>query len=768
MSSASVNADAEVVPRTRPPALHLIGVFALICAVYICLGPLARQTVFPEAGVSLVWLPSAFGAAMIARARSDFLVAVIPAVVAGEFLADIFLFSFSLNATLVFVVANIIEQMLVGFSLRRLGLNNLRRSQDVVLLVIVAVVVELVGASIGAFAGVINFGAEYWDAWRAWYLGSTTALVLVAPFFLTIHIPRKVRWQQAIEFAAIAAATIAISLGVFLTTSPNGGFTPFVALLAPMLGWLGIRFGIAAIAAVAPFVVYIAAVAAAHSLGPFEGTTPDINLLLTTQAFLVLVCLTMYAAAVIEGARRKASAAERDAIEALERQATHDSLTDLPNRYALTDRLNEALSDPLRPRRIAVLYGDLDGFKLLNDAAGHTVGDEVLKGVAQRMLSVISTEDMLARVGGDEFVLVCTDATTDDEIQQLTHSLRAAVCAPFVIGGQEYVVGISFGVAVTTPHDEFARTITGDELVRRADLALSEAKRVGENRTELYRNAMAERVQERISRLSELRSALADDRIEAWFEVIVDPRSGLADAASATPWVRHSDGSVLPPADFQALAETSGLSVEIGRRVRELAFRWLVDRNSGSSYLRVAVGISARELVEPDFADSVRSTIAASGIRPGDVILEVPEPAITGASPEALAQLRQLREEGMHIAIDDFGTGLSSLSTLRTLPADIVKIDQGAIRDILSQPDERAIVASLITFGHELGKHVVATGVENLEQASTLTALGCDLLQGTYYRGAVPASEFRAPQFPPTQVENPIRAFDPEERGKTS
>lgn len=428
--------------------------------------------------------------------------------------------------------------------------------------------------------------------------------------------------------------------------------------------------------------------------------------------------------------------ARRMAEQTLTHQALHDALTGVLNRYALLDRLQAALNRLWRDSSyVAVLFADLDGFKHLNDTLGHRAGDQVLVSVSERLRAVMRPHDTVARLGGDEFVLVCQDLRSPGQASVIGERIRSALRAPFVLDGREYGLTVSIGITTTT--DPEARA---EDLLRRADLAMYRAKDAGRNRVEYYVDELETRAVAHVESTEALRRAIAEDRICVHYQPIVDLATRKTIGVEALVRLIAEDGSLVRPAEFIDVAETSGLVVPLGERVLDFALDQLAKWRDAGSAMTMSINVSPRQLAAAGFAPAVFERLLALGLPPDCLTLEVTEAAVVDATGPTLLTLRRLRSYGVHVGIDDFGTGYSSLTTLKYLPADMLKIDRSFVDGLGSDPQDSAIVAAVIKVAHDLSHVVIAEGVEDAAQESALAAMGCDMVQGFRYGKPVAAA----------------------------
>lgn len=429
--------------------------------------------------------------------------------------------------------------------------------------------------------------------------------------------------------------------------------------------------------------------------------------------------------------------ARRFAEETLTHQALHDALTGVLNRYALIDRLDSALNRLWRePSYVAVLFCDLDGFKNLNDTLGHRAGDEMLIQVSQRLRHVMRPQDTVARLGGDEFVMICEDLANPGQAREIGERIREAMRRSFRIDERDYGVTVSVGITTTTDAQSRA-----EDLLRRADLAMYRAKDNGRNRVEYYAEELEVRAVAHVEATETLRRALADDQILVHYQPIVDCADGRIVGVEALARIRALDGSLVHPATFIGVAETSGLVTPMGARVLELSLSQLQTWFAAGIDVQLNVNVSPRQLARASFAPEVFEQLMKRGLPPRSLCLEITESAIVDATGPTLITLRRLRGYGVHVGIDDFGTGYSSLTTLKHVPANVLKVDRSFVDGLGSDPNDAAIVGAVIQVAHDLGCIVVGEGVESALQAEALKEMGCDQMQGYRYGRPVDADQ---------------------------
>jgi diguanylate cyclase (GGDEF)-like protein/PAS domain S-box-containing protein len=431
----------------------------------------------------------------------------------------------------------------------------------------------------------------------------------------------------------------------------------------------------------------------------------------------------------------------RSAESKVRHQALHDPLTGLPNRSLLIDRLNHWAARAERDRSsAAVLFVDLDNFKVINDALGHDQGDRLLRSVADRLRLELRPSDTIARVGGDEFVVFCEDVPSEHEALAMVDRLVRALDDPFDLNGQTQHATASVGIAIGDANTE------PEVLIRNADAAMYRAKERGRARFELFDDEMRQRSISWLETESELRRALDNGELHNLYQPIVSPRTAEIVGFEALVRWQHPDRGVVSPVDFIPVAEQSGLIVPLGNGVLERAcaeaVRWNADRG-GRDPLRVAVNFSPRQLSHPSAVETVVETLEQAGLAPDLLCVEITESALVEDAAATLATLNQLKEIGVRLALDDFGTGYSSLTYVRRFPIDTLKIDRSFIDGIVGSNEDEAIVTAVLSMGRALGVHVVAEGVETEEQAARLRTLGCKLAQGYLFSRPISADAAR-------------------------
>jgi diguanylate cyclase (GGDEF)-like protein len=438
-----------------------------------------------------------------------------------------------------------------------------------------------------------------------------------------------------------------------------------------------------------------------------------------------------------ENLRRANGALEKDLSE-VEYLALHDHLTGLPNRLLFNDRLTMALSQARRRQKmLAVFFMDVDGFKVINDTLGHTVGDELLCLLSDRLRTCVRAEDTLARFGGDEFILLVTGIVTDRDVGMLSQKILEAIRAPFHLRGRTLSVTISIGASVFPTDGQDPKV-----LLRNADIAMYRSRKDGPNRYQPFTPESSDAFPERLKLEMKLRSALGAGEFLLHYQPIVDLGDGHVRGVEALLRWKATDGDLISPAEFIPVAESSDLIIPISQWVlRSACTQTATWQNLSRSRMTVAVNLSTRVFQQPDLVGEVSSALEEAGLPADCLDLEITESSAMQNVEYSASVLRRLKDLGVQVSLDDFGTGYSSLSYLKRLPIDRIKIDQSFVRNVPHDPDDAAIVSAVIAMTHRMKHTAVAEGVETAEQLSFLREEGCDQGQGYFFSRPLPPSE---------------------------
>ncbi len=431
----------------------------------------------------------------------------------------------------------------------------------------------------------------------------------------------------------------------------------------------------------------------------------------------------------------------KEAEQVINFQAYHDLLTHLPNRALLKDRLSLAVTQARRNRRrLAVMFLDLDRFKLVNDTLGHTMGDRLLKAVASRLQSCLRRGDTLARFGGDEFTLLLPEVRTRDDVAVIASKILDKLSAPFIIDGHELFVGASIGIAM---YPEAGDSV--EALIQSADIAMYHVKGRGKNGYQFFADEMNSQFSTRLSLERELRNALSRGELRVFYQPQVDLQSGRISGVEALVRWQHPRLGLVAPADFLQVAVETGLITQLDELVQATAFAEVAEwHRLGLGPIRLSVNMSVYQLEQERFLERFVTSLRQADLDPRMVKLEITENTLMQDMEVVVPKLRALREHGVNIAIDDFGTGYSSLSYLQHFPINTLKIDRSFVGDIRADRGGASIIDAIVAMARGLKLDLIAEGVENRVQLKYLLSHGCSEVQGFIFSHALPATELRA------------------------
>jgi diguanylate cyclase (GGDEF)-like protein/PAS domain S-box-containing protein len=425
--------------------------------------------------------------------------------------------------------------------------------------------------------------------------------------------------------------------------------------------------------------------------------------------------------------------------EQLKDQAFHDALTHLPNRTLFMDRLGQALA---RARRegsfVAVLFLDLDNFKVVNDSLGHKIGDQLLKAVGERLITCVRASDTVARLGGDEFTLLTESVRRMEDATDLAVRIAAVLTRPFTLEGRDVFLNTSVGIAISGG-DEPA-----DDVLRNADLAMYQAKNGGKARYAVYEPALNRRIWARLQSEMELRRALENNELVVYYQPVVKLQTGeIVEMEALVRW-QHPVRGLVPPSEFISLAEESGLILPLGQWVLHEACRQVREWQQevpGASELMVSVNLSPRQFKHPQLLDDIKCALENTGFAPHCLKLEITESVGLDNTEATVNTLKGLKSAGIHIAIDDFGTGYSALSYLKHYPIDSLKLDRSFVSGLGNNLEDTAIIHAVMAFARILNLKVIAEGIETAEQLAQLRAFGCSWGQGYFFAKPLPPAD---------------------------
>lgn len=422
--------------------------------------------------------------------------------------------------------------------------------------------------------------------------------------------------------------------------------------------------------------------------------------------------------------------------EQLARRALRDPLTGLPNRAAFQERLNSILTrSDAAGGGVALLYLDLDNFKWVNDALGHSAGDDLLVAVADRLREIVGEEGMVARLGGDEFTVLLEGVMKEHQAIRTASQIVQELKIPFSLvqaGQNEVHTGTSVGIILGAGSD------TAEDLINKADMAMYQAKEVGKGSYQLYESGMGQVAVTKLGLEADLRRGLVNDEFWTYYQPEIDTITGNVVGVEALLRWEHPDRGVLLPSQFVPLAEETGLIVPLGawvlREACKHAERW---RQLGAEPFILAVNLSARQLRRPEILEEIERAIREFDVLPQNLAIEITESVIMEDAPDALYVLSKLKSLGVKLAIDDFGTGYSSLSYLKRFPIDYLKIDRSFVSGLGQDTEDEVLVSAVVNLAQALGLKTVAEGVETAQQLESIKGYRCDLWQGRYFSGAL-------------------------------
>lgn len=534
---------------------------------------------------------------------------------------------------------------------------------------------------------------------------------------------------------AVTASAAALSIAVRLRKE-----TPYVRLA---------RSGAAVIMGFAILGMhYVAMTAANFPPGSFCGALPnglhtdglDKLVLITSLAVLGITLLTSVLDARMAARTAQLSHSLKEANRELTQLALHDNLTGLPNRILLADRIDQAMHKAdVQGGMFALMFLDLDGFKPVNDAFGHHVGDQLLRAVAVRLRENFHRHDTLARIGGDEFVLL-VELNEGEEAVSVASRQVSLVSKPFSVQEHDLQVTVSIGISLYPGNG-----LTQQELLMNADAAMYHAKNAGKNGYSFFDASMNTNARNKLQLLQDLRLALRDGQFCLHYQPKFSADTGRPIGAEALVRWNHPQLGLLMPDKFIGLAEKTGLIIPIGEWVMGEACRQMKRwYDAGNTGWRIAVNLSALQFSHVELVETVADALATHGLPANCLTLEITETTAMSDADASMNVLQKLSDMGVDLSIDDFGTGYSSLMYLKRLPANELKIDRGFVRDLEHDSDDAAIVSAIVALGQALNLRIVAEGVETATQQSFLTRLGCDSLQGYLLGHPLPAERFMA------------------------
>ena len=712
----------------------------LVAIAYTVAAFLSLRVALVVQQVTPIWPPTGIAVvAMLLLGRR-----VWPGIAIGAFIVNASIGPTLLTAAAI-AVGNTLGPVVVATLLRSFGFRiELDRLRDAMVLVVVGALgmtISAVGGTTAIYLAHSISASAYWSTWSVWWTGDTMGVLLIVPFLLSfrsLSLPGRFSWRRCLEFCLLFASLAIIAHLVFLSR------LQIEYLVFPFLVWSAVRFGQRGASPAALMVSGIAIWASVQGTGPFAGETL-MQKMVTLQVFNASVAFASFVVAAVF-AERAHGIAERQRVEnELARKALHDPLTGLANRALFMERLGQALARSERhDGSVAVLFLDLDRFKVINDSLGHEVGDSVLVHVADLLRGALRPEDTASRFGGDEFVILCEDIENGSHAVQIANRLEQALVEPLALEAGEVVVTTSIGIAVAKGSMD-----SPENVVRDADTAVYRAKDRGRSRIEIFDHDMRIRTQGRLRTETELRRAIDEGRLRLYYQPLVHVahHRRVHSVEALVRW-EHPRLGLVGPEDFISVAEETGLIAPLGLWVlkeaclQTIALRAMYPQGAVPS---VAVNLSPRQLARPDFEEMVDMVIEETGVDVSALTFEITESVLVDAAPNVLDFLRRIRERGARLAIDDFGTGYSSLNYLKRFQVDLLKIDRTFVAGLGRDREDFAIVAAVVNLAHALGLSVAAEGVETRGQLAQLRTLECDLAQGFLFARPQPADALWGP-----------------------
>lgn len=654
-----------------------------------------------------------------------------------------FITNLTTNATLAacvsIAVGNTLEAVTAVYLLSRANFDRrLARVRDVLLLLALAAGLStMVSSTIGALSlsltHIIPWEAFH-QAWITWWMGDAMGALVVAPLLLSWWSKGAVnvlggRRAEAILLVFCVVVMTQLVFGDHLDLWRR--HLPISFLTFPFLTWAAIRFGMRGATGVVLLIGMVLLVNVVLHHGPFsQGTTLESLTLLWLYTNILAITSMVLAAAITE---------RHNAELGMRHLAQHDHLTGLANRSALQDRINHAINLADRQKNyFAVLFLDIDRFKVINDSLGHAIGDAMLKEISLRLLQCVRKQDTVSRLGGDEFVVLVEEVKRPEDVYVLTNKILNLIREPINIKDKQLHTSASIGVCLY-PHDGR----DADNLLKHADIAMYRAKDLGRDTVLFYAAEMNIQAEQRMAIENDLRNALINHEFFLLYQPQYAVSDGRIKSAEALLRWNKPDGTCVGPADFIPVLEETGQIIPVGAWVIDQACRQCAQwQQAGWSELRIAVNLSSHQLSDQNLAQHIADTLTKYQLTPGCLELEITESMLVRQDANIGKNFDQLVKLGVQLAVDDFGTGYSSLSYLHRLSIDTLKIDRSFIEKIPGNEDSEAIARAIVGLGKSLRLVLVAEGIENEAQCTFVSDLGCDFVQGFLLSKPVNAEEF--------------------------
>ncbi len=722
------------IPVKLCPSYLLCGV--ALTVVYFVSAKLGLSLSVVVNNVTLIWPPT--GIALFALVT--FGVRYWPWIFLGAFTTNITT-GIGMGPATMIACGNTLEAVTAYYLLQTVGFNPaLQRIRDVAALILLgAGISTMVSATLGAFS-LTHWHIIPWDefpkAWLSWWMGDALGDLLFASFLFSWWRRESLRWswRRITEATLFALATLLFTQVIFGNDfTLDGRPLPLAFAAFPLLIWGALRFEMRG------------ATAASLLIGGIILTNIILGQGLFAQgdAFESLSLFWLYMNVnLITGMIIAASVSERRrAEEDMRHLARFDALTGLPNRITLNDRINQAILHAERHRcQAAILFVDIDRFKVINDTLGHTIGDEFLIQAAERLLQSVRHEDSVTRHGGDEFVIVIDDMLDGDNIGKIASKILEHLREEFRVQGIPLYATASIGISAYP-----ADGTDADTLLKHADIAMYRAKELGRNAYAYYSSEMNVRAAERLSMENELRGALQRDEFVLHYQPqLFSKDESIAGAEALLRW-KNRQGQLVPPGDFIPLLEETGLIKQVGQWVLKTACEQLAEWHAqGWKHCRMAINISSQQINDPLLPRYIAELLARLKLPASHIELEITETLLMRQDPLTNRVLHDLINLGVLLAIDDFGTGYSSLGYLHKLSIDTLKIDRSFVKNIPRNEDSVAIARAIVGLAHSLDLNLIAEGIETREQCEFFRELKCQMMQGFLFSKPLPADQFIA------------------------
>ena len=716
---------------------------------YIAAAALGLALAFPGTNASPFWPPTALALALLYR----YGLRLWPVVLAGAFVINLLFMlradvapALAVPASIGVGIGNAIEAWLGIYLLQRVAgdrfpFDSLRGLFAFVLFA--ATLGPMVSASIGVTSSrwaTLSGASTYSENWLTWWVGDASGALTLAPILMLAlqarwRLPTRARLLEAAALFLVLVLGTMIVFGVWLDHGERR--YPLVFFLLPIILWAVLRFRIAGAANAVFLISLIAVVGSLGGDGPFVRDNVHESLVLLQLFIVVLAGTALSLGAVLTERTRMAEKLAQSNAE-LHALAFNDPLTGLPNRRTLIDRLEQAEHLALRHhKRAALLFLDLDKFKRINDSLGHEVGDSLLKSMAGRLRSAIREVDSVCRLGGDEFVVLLSEIESTDDAAIVARKIIEALQLPMRVANLDLVVTTSIGIALI-PDDG----TDGDDLIRYADLAMYRAKERGRNNFQFYTEELNQSAVARLEREHDLRQALLERQFRLYYQPIVDLQTMQVIGIEALLRWQHPTLGLLLPRDFIALAEETGLIIDIGAwALKEACAETKRLHNAGQRALRLSVNLSLRQLHDRRLPALIEQALEESQLDALWLNLEITEQLLREDLLTELNFPHHLDRIGVSLTVDNFGSAGSSLRLLKTLPIAVIKIDHRLVDRL---PDDRIahdISLAMIAMAHHLGLSVIAENVETKAQDDFLVGNGCDYAQGNWFQPPLPLPE---------------------------